>query len=201
MSVQHIRNHVTGPTAQLNREQRNHVKGKGPMVKMRQITRRGPAGTRRITRKQFQNTCLLESSSTISISSESVSRAPVSPRLRQDAPSRRARRPRSFPLSRCECCSVSAVINRRRCALPHPLHEGGGRNQIPTSTKSRVQSGKEVMEVCRDEPCSLNLGCLWTGHDESHKKHGIRDKLGRNGDNEERSLLPAVVLGGRVGEG
>ena len=57
------------------------------------------------------------------------------------------------------------------------------------------------MEVCCNKTCSLNLGCLWTGHDESHEQHGVGDKLGGNGDNEKRSLLPAIVLGGRIGEG
>lgn len=65
----------------------------------------------------------------------------------------------------------------------------------------RPDLGQEIVKVSCEQAGGLLEGCLRRCHDESHRKHSVREVLGREGNDEVAELSVRVLLGVGVGKG
>lgn len=67
-------------------------------------------------------------------------------------------------------------------------------DEFATSAVLRPKFGQELVQVCCDQASSLVQSSLRRRHDEGHSKHGVRQVLGGERDDEVAELPVGVLL-------
>jgi hypothetical protein len=79
--------------------------------------------------------------------------------------------------------------------------EGRRVDEFATSAVLWPKLGQELIQVCCDQASSLVQSGLRRRHNEGHGKHGVRQVLRGERDNEVAELPVGVLLGVRIREG
>lgn len=79
--------------------------------------------------------------------------------------------------------------------------KGRGWNEVGATAELWPQPGEEVVQMSGDESGQLQQHLLWACYEEGDAHHTEGDKLGRDGEKEEASLLASLILGRGVAHG
>jgi hypothetical protein len=95
------------------------------------------------------------------------------------------------------CGAKRALRGCTRSGCKPSGDERGRVDEFATSAVLWPEFGQELIQVCCDQASSLVQSRLRRRHDEGHGKHGVRQVLGGERDNEVAELPVGVLL--RIG--
>lgn len=131
-------------------------------------------------------------------STQTVTMTSSSPGVRQrtTAPCPRAT---SWAWNRSEGRAVLS-LHESRCS-DKARKETWRRDPVRAAPKIGVQPSQKIVQVSSNQSSELEEHGVWACHEQSYAQHADRDKLGRNGEKKEPSLLAPLILGCSVAHG